>query len=478
MAHFLIVDDDPIFTRQLEMYLDKLGHSSEAASSLAEGLQRCAKGDYSVVLLDVNLPDSSGLEGIEAFKLSHSGPEVIIITGNNDPDGAELAIRNGAWYYLEKPLDYNTLRLVVGRVLQFRENSRQARQRTILNREAIVGADPKLNECLNQLALAARSNGSVLITGETGVGKELFARAVHDNSSRAEHNFVVVDCTNVPETLAESILFGHEKGAFTDARGKREGLIGLADGGTLFLDEIGDLDFSLQRPLLRVIQEKSYRPLGAATESRSDCRFVAATNRNIETMAEHGEFRNDLYYRLATFHLHIPALRERISDVRLLTRHFVDAICLENAMNPKGVSMDFLDALEMYHWPGNVRELNNVIHSAIANADVEPILYPHHLPLDLKAVFFRRTRGASADEADIQPLSGHDAASETLSKPDDAALPTLKEYRDNAYALLEADYLDRLLAVSGKNVKKACAIADISRSRLYQLLDKHDKGMK
>lgn len=465
MAEILVVDDDPIFCKQLELYVEKMGHQSVSANSLAEGLSLCRIGEFDIVFLDVNLPDISGLQGIGDFKKTKSSPEVIIITGDSDPDGAELALRNGAWYYMEKPLAYKAVQLTMGRALQFRENSRRSFEKESFDRAGIIGNDPKLRACLTSVSLAAKSHGNVLITGETGTGKELIARAIHINSLRKNEPFVVVDCTNIPQTLVESVLFGHEKGAFTDARKKSKGLVEQADKGTIFLDEVGDLPPAIQRSLLRVIQEKRFRPLGADKEREIDCRFVAATNCNLERMVADGSFRSDLYYRLATFTIHAPPLRSRMGDIADLVRHYADVVCKDNGLQPKGISTDYLDAMATCDWPGNVRELINVLHASIANAGLESTLSPHHLPMDFKVSYVQSTL--------------EDGPGPILSESSGPlVLPNLKEFRQIEYDKIEGRYLAQLIHASNGKVAEACSIAGISRSRLYQLLRKYGQAMK
>ena len=276
---------------------------------------------------------------------------------------------------------------------------------------------------------------------------------------------------NIPDTLAESILFGHERGAFTDAKDKHEGLISMADRGVLFFDEVGDLNPSTQRSLLRVIQEKRYRPLGSMTEKKSHCRFISATNRDIDTLIREGSFRSDLFYRLATFQITIPPLRERSGDIPLLVRYYVERICEENRTPVKDCSQDFFEAMTAYGWPGNVRELVNVLHVATANAGLGPCLFPHHLPTDVMANYL--TRVGSSKLADIPPLPATVTAS-AQSGP----IPTLKEFRERNYASIESEYLDLLLGAAEGNARLACRIAGISRSRLYQLLEKHKRSMR
>jgi two-component system NtrC family response regulator len=279
-----------------------------------------------VIFLDVRLPDGNGLENLTTFREQPSTPEVIIMTGVGDPDGAELAVKGGAWDYIQKPFSKQEIVLLLHRALDYREKSAQ-KIPVILKREHIIGSSSRLQAHLDLLAQAANTDTNVLISGESGTGKELFARAIHQNSVRAGKKFVVVDCTALPENLVESVLFGHKKGAFTGADRTENGLFKYADGGTLFLDEVGELPLSIQKKFLRVLQEHRFRLVGSQQEISSDFRVVAATNRDLEQMVETGDFRQDLLYRLRAFTIELSPLRERFSDTRELTIHHISRIC-------------------------------------------------------------------------------------------------------------------------------------------------------
>ena len=461
MASILIVDDDPIFVAQMGLFMERLGHRHAAAGSFWQGLAAAEECEADVVLLDVHLPDASGLDGLARFKQTRSQPEIVIVTGRSDPDAVDQAIRKGAWDYLEKPPSLDTIRLVVGRALAYRKSRLDQGAALVLERDAIIGNSPVLKQSLLDLARAAKGLGNVLITGETGTGKELFAKALHANSPRRDKPFVVVDCTNIPETLAESILFGHVRGAFTDAVREREGMFALAHGGTMFFDEVGDLSESLQRSLLRVIQERRFRPIGASRERDSDFRLVAVTNRDVRALVEAGRFRQDLYFRLSQTQIHLPPLREREGDVELLTTHFLARLCSEQGIHGKAASREFSDCLRRHSWPGNVRELLNALASAVANTGDEPILHPHHLPADLRAHSIKSglSRPAEAPAPDGPALEGP-ALEARPAEP--GRLQSLREFRDSAFGELEARYLDRLLAVSGGDV--GLALSQIGRA--------------
>jgi len=279
MADILIIDDDQLICTTLSNVVSDLGHVSTCAFTLREGLEIISVRSFDVVFLDVRLPDGSGLDIIKDIRETPSSPEVIIITGFSDVDGAELAIAHGAWDYLEKSASIDEIILPLERALQYRRERQSKIRPTPLKLEGIVGSSPSMRRCIELLAQAAGSDANLLVTGETGTGKELFSWAVHHNSLRANKNFVVVDCASLPETIVESVLFGHERGAFTGADKSKAGLITQADGGTLFLDEVGELSSSVQASFLRVLEEKRLRPVGSIKEIKSDFRLIAASNR-------------------------------------------------------------------------------------------------------------------------------------------------------------------------------------------------------
>jgi two-component system NtrC family response regulator len=319
-----------------------------------------------------------------------------------------------------------------------------------------------MTDSLEQMSLAASSEASVLITGETGTGKELFARAIHDNSSRSERPFVIVDCGALPETLIEHELFGHVRGAFTGADANREGLVKLADKGTLFLDEIGELPLSQQKAFLRVLQEKRYRPLGGKTEIPSDFRLVAATNKDLAELVRVGHFREDLLFRISSFTIHLPPLRDRTEDVKELALHRLDQLYAQYGLKPKGFSGDFLESLAAYDWPGNVRELYNVLEQALLAAKDEPILYPYHLPTSLRVV---QARSRLDHKPGMHPAHTPRAL---LDAP-----PPWREYREEQVFEAESRYLTRLIEHTSGNITRAAEVSGLSRQRLHTLLKKH-----
>ncbi|MBN1842039.1 MAG: sigma-54-dependent Fis family transcriptional regulator [Deltaproteobacteria bacterium] len=459
MANILIIDDDKMICDALCDVLRERGYESTNAITLKDGFEKASTGAFDVVFLDVRMPDGNGLDVLPRIMLTPSSPEVIIITGQGEPDGAELAIRSGAWDYIQKPFSAESMIQHLARALRYREEKKLAKPLGAFMRGNIIGESPQLTDCLKLAAQAAQSDANVLITGETGTGKELFARAVHSNSQRSKKNFVVVDCAALPKTLVESVLFGHEKGAFTGADTPHIGLLKQADGGTLFLDEVGELPLFLQKAFLRVLQERRLRPIGGKGEIESDFRLVVATNRDLDKMVQNRQFRNELLFRIRSFTIHLPPLRERREDIKQLATFHTVKLCKRYGMKPKSFSPEFLDILLVYDWPGNVRELANTIDKAIAIAQDAPILFCKHLPTRLRV----RVARVSVTNG---PAAGDDPA--RTAEP----FRVFPKFR-NFQQATEQEYLQDLISLTRGNIKAACRICGMSRSHLYALLNKH-----
>jgi two-component system NtrC family response regulator len=457
MANVLIIDDDKLICDWIANVVNRLGHHAVSSHLLRGGLKKLQSESFDIVFLDVQMPDGSGLESMPKIKAARSFPEIIVITGLGHPDEAELAIRSGAWDYLEKPASFEAIKLPLLRALEYRADRKPGKLTTVLKRSGIIGDSPKINSCLELLAQAAGSDANVLINGETGTGKELFAKVVHANSRRAKRSFVVVDCTALPETLVESVLFGHARGAYTGAETTEEGLIKQADGGTLFLDEIGELPSSIQKKFLRVVQERRFRPVGGRREIASDFRLVAATNRDLETMVREGRFREDLLFRLRTIVIDSPPLREIPEDIKKLTVFYMNDLCERFGVVPKGASPEFWEIVRGYPWPGNVRELIQALEKALLSAKEEPMLFPKHLPTYIR---IRVARSSFPQKPEIRP-----------SAP--KVPPKLREIRKAAVSEAEQQYLKDLISFAAGDKNKACRISGLSRSRFYTLLKKH-----
>ncbi len=454
MARLLIIEDDTLFNATLARSLQMLGHRVTQAHSLEDGLLAAGQG-CDVIFLDVNLPDGNGLEAISSMMRGALPAEVIVITGEGDAHGAEHAMRFGAWDYLEKPFSLDKMILTLKRALAYREQKAKP-QLPLLYREGIVGGSPELGMCLEMLGRAAGTDAPVLLFGETGTGKELFARALHANSRRAGKPFVVLDCAAIPDTLIESELFGHDKGAYTGAIRDKQGLVSQADGGTLFLDEIAEMPLHQQKALLRLLQEKRYRPVGALQERSSDFRVVSATNRDLRQRIRAGVFREDLLFRLEAFRIELPPLRIRRGDMRELVMARVDTLCRKYDILPKGFSPCFFEALCAYDWPGNVRELFYALERALFTAGGGSILYAKDLP--------GKVRAAMACSNLSPTLRSND---DTFA--DNVPMPSLKKFRFAA----EKGYLEELLRQTKGNVSQASRMAGISRQHMHLLMRRY-----
>ncbi|MBW1861681.1 MAG: sigma-54-dependent Fis family transcriptional regulator [Deltaproteobacteria bacterium] len=463
MSNILIVDDDKMLCKTLSRYIEKIGHDVTHALTLEDGLREVSSNDFDVVFLDVRLPDGDGLDALSKMERTSSGPEVIIITGAGDPDGAELAIRSGAWAYIEKPLSMENVALQLTRALQYRKEKAQAGLPVALRTEGIIGSSTELKTCLDLLAQCANSEASVLITGETGSGKEVFARSIHENSARRGGNFVVVDCAALPETLVGSILFGHDKGAFTGAERARTGLVQDADGGTLFLDEVGELPLMIQKDFLRVLQEGRFRPLGSNKERESNFRLISATNRDLEVMLESGQFRQDLFFRIQSVRIEVPSLRSRPQDIKDLAVYYMGKLCEREGIETKGFSPEFFDTLNAYDWPGNIRELIHTMERVLTVARFEPTLFPRYLPQKVRIHVARASIRKKEDGKD----------NSVIDKDPALSLPTLQKVREEALSRVERQYLHDLIILTRRDIREACRISGLSRSRLYDLLKKY-----
>ena len=493
-GRILVIDDDPEVRETMCSLLGRMLLECETAGTLSEGLEKLADGRFDLVFLDVRLPDGNGLDALPDIKAIPGSPEVIILTGQGDPDGAELAIQGGVWDYLVKPSPIKQTMLSVQRALKYRME-KQGAAPVALDVSDLVGRSREMQKVYDFIAHAARSHAGALITGETGTGKELTARIIHDNSSRSAQRFVVVDCASFTETLVESTLFGHRKGAFTGADKDRTGLVKLADGGTLFLDEVGEMPLGIQKAFLRVLQEKRFRPVGDTREEKSDFRILAATNRNLEEEVRKGGFRGDLLFRLKTMGITLPPLRCRKDDIRLLAMFHVRRLCERYDVPEKVFGSDFFDVLDGYDWPGNVRELFNVLERAFVAAGQERTLYAMHLPNDVRITVAKATLGGRSNPcAEFRPLermtpepegealpgpaSHHpESAPPTLGEGDALfakSSPTLKEFK----AVMEARYLEQLIAMHGGDLKAILDVSGLSRSHFYALLKKNNIQLK
>jgi len=451
-ATVLIVEDDDAMRELLVEELGDSGYRVRAASGGSAGLELARREPMDVIITDLRMPDLDGFDLIRDIGALPDPPHIIMITAFGSIETAIRAVKLGAYDYITKPFDIEALVLLIGKALSERSLRRQvARLQREVERqfgfENIVARSEAMKEILGLVARIAGSTASVLITGESGTGKELIARAIHYNSPRTKLPFVAVNLAAVPETLIESELFGHKRGAFTDARADRLGLFAEADGGSIFLDEIGELALPLQAKLLRVLQEHEIRPLGATKTQRVDVRVIAATNRNLEAMLADGSFREDLYYRLNVIQLDLPPLRSRPEDVLPLTERFLQT--WNAKQTPPGRIRLAHDAQQLmlgYAWPGNVRELHNILERGVALCRGDHIV---------------------ADD-----LPGHVRD----RKPGDFLGAAVA--RHMTVADLEREYIERVLEDEGGNKTRAAQRLGLDRKTLYRKLDEYAKDAK
>jgi two-component system, NtrC family, response regulator HydG len=370
IPEILIVDDDPNHLKTLQTIIKSWGYQVFAADDGTKAVECVKAQPYALILMDVRMAQMSGIEALKQIKQYNPAIPILIMTAYSSVDSAVEALKAGAYDYLTKPLDFEVLKISLARALEHSglraENADlKSKLSAAYELENIIGKSAAMKTLIDMLAMIAPSEATVLITGESGTGKELIAKSIHHNSSRKERPLVVVNCAALTETLLESELFGHEKGAFTGADKRREGRFMQAHKGTIFLDEIGETTPAMQAKLLRVIQEREIQRVGGEVTLSVDVRILAATNRQLEDDVKAGKFREDLFYRLNVVSLAIPPLRERQDDIPLLAQHFLEKYAQKNRKPVKGISPLAMDMLLKYGWPGNVRELENTIERAV-----------------------------------------------------------------------------------------------------------------
>jgi two-component system, NtrC family, response regulator AtoC len=373
-ATLLIVDDEELVRWSLRERLRKDGYTVLESGTVASAMEKLTPA-VDLVLLDQRLPDGDGLTLLRQIKESSPDTLVILMTAFSTVENAVAAMKHGAYHYLNKPFNLDDVSAVVEKALETSRLRREVRmlrgsQSRDYGFDAIIGSSSAMVEAKSLLErIAASPATTVLLTGETGTGKDLAAKAIHYNSERASKPFLNITCSALPEQLLESELFGHERGAFTDARQQKRGLLETADGGTVFLDEIGEMTPSLQAKLLRFLEERTFKRVGGLTDIRVDVRVIAATNRSLEDEVRAGRFRDDLFYRLQVMPVRLPPLRERVGDIRLLVAHYIDRYNREFRKHVRGLQPSAQAMLDQYRWPGNVRELRNAIERAMLLAD-------------------------------------------------------------------------------------------------------------
>ncbi len=447
----LVVDDDAITCNLLEEVLVKEGYLVDKALT---GKEAIAKGEsqlFDVVLSDIRMAEVDGMAVLKAFKERSPDTIVMMMTAFGSIETAIQAIKEGAFDYVSKPFRLEEIKLTIQRALEqrrlFKENILYRQELiTRYKLDNIVGRSPQMLKIYKTIARVADSKSTVLVTGESGTGKELIARAIHYNSSRANKPFVAVDCSSLAESLLDSELFGHVRGAFTGAVANKKGLFEEANAGTCFLDEIGDISLAMQAKLLRVLQEHEIKRVGGTETIKIDVRIIAATNKNLEELVTEKKFREDLFYRLNVVTIHLPPLRERPEDIPLLAEHFLSKFALENNKPIPQLSKEALDLLLLYRWPGNVRELENVIERAVTLSQ-RPLILPEDLP--------RRLR-----------------LEQEFSMPPNL-LPTKIPLSE-----LEKLYIKKVLEETGGNKKKAAEILGIDRRTLYRMAARYGIDFK
>lgn len=381
----LIVDDEENFRTPTSQFLEKLGHTTLQAGTLAEAREVLQQGAADLVLLDARLPDGHGPTLVQETAHIFDRPPIILITGNGDIEMAVDAMDNGAFYFFIKPINLTKL---ASKIDSAAEQIRMKRELHLFRANQsgqtnfILGNSPQMQTVMHHAERAAKMSVSVLITGETGTGKEVLARALHRMGTRSAGAFVAINCAAIQSTMLESELFGYHKGAFTGADSRKIGLMQVADNGILFLDEISSMPLDIQAKLLRALEERSFMPMGATKEVQVDVQIVAASNRNLRDRITAGDFRDDLYYRLKVVDLHLPPLRERRQDIPDLVGFFIRNMNLQMGLNVPGITRRALDRLAQHNWPGNIRELRNVIEHAMLFSDNHELDIPH-FPSDI-----------------------------------------------------------------------------------------------
>ncbi|PLY00608.1 MAG: Fis family transcriptional regulator [Desulfuromonas sp.] len=457
MEKILIVDDEAFIRENLERILSEDGYRPYSSENPQQAIAQVAEEEVDLVLLDLNLGDKSGLDVLREMREVDPDVLVIIITGYGTVESAVEALKMGAYDYIKKPFKADAIRLIVKLALEtqslrreLRHLRRESKERTLLGDTEMVGSSPALLQVYRQVReVAKHESATVLITGESGTGKELVARAVHNMSPRKDKPFIEINCGSLPFNLLESELFGHERGAFTDAKNRKIGLFEEANGGTIFLDEIGEMDLNLQVKLLRVLEDRKIRRLGGTRNIDIDVRVIAATNRDMKDAIDDKTFREDLYYRLNVFPIHIPPLRDRREDIPPLLDYFLKKFNREFNKKINEVSRDALDLLLRYSWPGNVRELRNMVER-ICIMQSEDVIRPEFLPNEIWG-----------DEPSKESPFSFDIPPEGI-------------LLEEMIGEVEKELIAKAIAITGGNVAKTARILNVPRGTLRYKLEKYE----
>jgi len=477
----LIVDDDQMVRWALTEALRSWGYASAEAGSVASAIAAFETEQPAAVLLDVNLPDGSGLEGLHEIKRRQADAVVIMMTGNVLVADTIAALRGGAYDFVGKPINLEELQITIRNSIEAqtlrkevklirRERARQ------FNFDQIVGESPGLRDVFALAKKVAQSEvSSVLLQGESGTGKDLVAKAIHYGSRRADMPFIAINCAAIPANLIESELFGYEKGAFTDAKARKEGLFEQAEGGSLFLDEIGELELSVQAKLLRVLEEGSFRRVGGLRDLPLDVRVVASSNRDLRAESEAGRFRLDLYYRLSVIQIDIPPLRQRGDDPILLAQHYINQFNERLRKRVRGLTPEVVETFRQYAWPGNVRELRNVIERVMILEDgdlITPAYLPRGFGKDGSDVPGRPATAA----ASIQVQSAERESQAENSTTSDRSIPFRLPAEGLVLDDVEMSFVKQALERSNGNQTKAAELLGISRDQLRYRIKKLEDG--
>lgn len=441
----LIVDDQAAIREELAYALNYEGYEAVEARDGDSALKEIELQEFQAVLLDIKMPGLDGMQVLAKLRADRPGLPVIMISGHGDIETAVVAVKQGACDFLPKPFDTDRVLVAVKGALRLQDLTQQntSLRKQLAKEYEILGSSEAIGKVHTAIERVAPTQAAVLITGENGTGKELIARQLHARSTRSNAAFVAVNCAAIPSELIESELFGHEKGAFTGADTARHGHFENADGGTIFLDEIGDMALNAQAKLLRTLQEQVVTPLGSSRTVQVDVRVLAATNQNLEKLVAEKSFREDLYYRIHVIRIHSPELRERLSDIEPLARHFVRESCKRNGLPPRELSKEALAALKARPWPGNIRELKNLMESAAILAE--------------------------GDAIGPDDLTGMGASSRPPSDMEFFGLPTLEEFR----GATEREFIRRKIEENGGNIKRTAETIKIQRSNLYKKLERY-----
>ncbi len=447
-ANVLLIDDDAALCETLALGLKKRGVAARSYTSAADALRALDAGDLDAVVTDLNMREMSGLELCEQVALNRPDVPVVVLTAFGSLDSAVSAIRAGAYDFISKPVELDALAIAVERAANHRrlrdEVKRLRLEATDRQKDSdLIGDSVAMRGVHDLVARVADSDATVLVVGESGTGKEVVARVIHKRSHRHAKPFIAINCAAMPEQLLESELFGHVRGAFTDAKEAHPGLFVQANGGTLFLDEIGDMPLALQPKLLRALQERTVRPVGGKTEVPVDVRIVAATNRDLETAIDEKRFREDLYYRINVVQIALPPLRARAADILPLAQQFIRVFAEQSKKNVTGLSREVAEKLAAYAWPGNVRELQNSMERAVALTRFEEIRVDD-LPEKIRDYRFSHVLVAGNDPAELVPLEE-----------------------------VERRYILRVLEAVAGNKTAAARVLGLERKTLYRKLERY-----